>query len=213
MILIVKMLGDNIAKKMWDSIIRQQDELQSALGKKGKLLYLTKRRGYNEACLFVHVRDSGNIIDLVAEHLSKIEGVSSLCIAHLFRPRFFPVPRDTYDLKRFVITAKVRPKYFTDVYKKLLNPNLPKGLKRVYYAFTFHSYDDNLQYSFWAENEEAAQRYVDENINTVKGIIIADLHQIERTKAFITYKEWVKYTSEEESITPGQYHMINDDSN
>jgi hypothetical protein len=210
MILIVKMLGDTNAKKLWDSIIRQQDELQSALGRKGKLLYLSKRRGYNEACLFVHVKDTGSIIELVVDHLSKIDGISSFCIAHLFRPRFFPVPKDTYDMKRYVITAKVNPKYFTDVYKKLLNPNLPEGLKRVYYAFTFHSYDDNLQYSFLANNEESAQKYVNDSINTVKGIIIADMHQIERTKAFITYKEWVKYTSEEESITPGQYHMIND---
>jgi len=210
MILIVKMLGDTNAKRMWDAIIRQQDELQSALGRKGKLLYLSKRRGYNEACLFIHVKDSGSVIDLVVEHLSKIDGISSLCIAHLFRPRFFPVPKDTYDMKRYVITAKVNPRHFTDVYKKLLNPNLPAGLRRVYYAFTFHSYDDNLQYSFLAANEESAQEYVNDSINKVKGVIIADLHQIERTKAFITYKEWVKYTSEDESITPGQYHMIND---
>ena len=210
MILIVKMLGDMHAQKMWDSIIDQQDELQSVLCKKGKLLYLSKRRGYNEACLFVHVKESGSIIELVVDHLSKTDGISSLCIANLFRPRFFPVPKDTYNMKRFVITAKVNPGYFNAVYKKLLNPNLPTGLRRVYYAFTFHSYDDNLQYSFLAENDESAQKYVNENINTVKGIIIADLHQIERTKAFITYKEWVKYTSEEESITPGQYHMIND---
>ena len=210
MILIVKMLGDANAKKMWDSIVREQDELQSVLGRKGKLLYLTKRRGYNEACLFVHVKDSGSIIELVADHLSKIEGLSSLCIAHLFRPRFFPVPKDTSDMKRFVITAKVSPKHFTEVYKKLLNPNLPEGLRRVYYAFSFHSYDDNLQYSFLAENEEIAQNYVNDSINAVKGIIIADLHQIERTKAFITYKEWVKYTSEGDNITPGKYHMIND---
>ncbi|MBN2109056.1 MAG: hypothetical protein JW832_16640 [Deltaproteobacteria bacterium] len=210
MILIVKMLGDTNAKRMWDAIIRQQDDLQSSLGRKGKLLYLSKRRGYNEACLFIHVKDSGSVIELVVEHLSKIEGISSLCIAHLFRPRFFPVPKDTYDMKRYVITAKVNPRHFTEVYKKLLNPNLPEGLKRVYYAFTFHSYDDNLQYSFLADNEESAQKYVNEKINTVKGIIIADLHQIERTKAFIPYKEWVKYTSQEESSTPGQYHMIND---
>ena len=210
MILIVKMLGDTSAKKLWDSIIRQQDDLQAVLGRQGKLLYLTKRRGYNEACLFVHVKDSGSIIELVADHLSKIEGLSSLCIAHLFRPRFFPVPKDTSDMKRFVITAKVSPKHFTEVYKKLLNPNLPEGLRRVYYAFSFHSYDDNLQYSFLAENEEIAQNYVNDSINAVKGIIIADLHQIERTKAFITYKEWVKYTSEGDNITPGKYHMIND---
>jgi hypothetical protein len=210
MILIVKLQGDTNAKKLWDSIVRHKDELQAVLGRKGKLLYLSKRRGYNEGCLFVHVKDSGSIIELVVDHLSKIDGLASLSIAHLFRPRFFPVPKDTYDMKRFVITAKVNPRYFADVYKRLLNPNLPEGLRRVYYAFTFQSYDDNLQYSFLADNEELAQKYVNDSINAVKGVIIADMHQIERTKAFITYKEWVKYTSEEENITPGQYHMIND---
>ncbi len=89
MILIVKMLGDTNAKRMWDAIIRQQDELQSVLGRKGKLLYLSKRRGYNEACLFIHVKDSGSIIELVVDHLSKIDGISSLCIAHLSGRVFF----------------------------------------------------------------------------------------------------------------------------
>jgi len=78
------------------------------------------------------------------------------------------VPKDTYDMKRYVMTAKVNPMHFTEVFKKLLNPNLPEGLKRVYYAFTFHSYDDNLQYSFLADNEESAQKYVNEKINTVE---------------------------------------------
>jgi hypothetical protein len=210
MILIIKMLSDSTAKKMWDGILHQKDALQADLGKKGRLLYLTKRMGYNEACLFVHAKDSGSVIELILEHLSKLDGLSSICIAHLFRPRFFPVPKDTYGLKRFVVTAKVSPRYFGDVYRKLLNPTLPEGISRVYYAFTFHLYDDNLQYSFLAASEEIAQKYVAENINTIRGIIIADTHQIERTKAFITYKEWKKYTSENENIIPSMNHLLND---
>jgi hypothetical protein len=210
MILVVKMLTDTTAKKLWEGLLRHKDAMQEALGKKGKLLYLTKRMGYNEACLFVHATDSAAVIDLILAHISRIEGLTAICIAHLFRPRFFPVPEDTYDLKRFVVTAKVSPRYLSDAYQKLLNPTLPKGISRVYYAFTFHLYDDSLQYSFLADSEETAQKYVAEHINTIRGIIIADTHQIERTKAFITYKEWKKYTTESEKPLPNIAHLLND---
>lgn len=207
MILIVRMLTDGEAQKMWAAIIDQKDSLQSTLGKKGRLLYLTKRVGVNEASLFVHANDLNAVIDLIISRLGKIEAISAISIINLFRPRFFPVPKDTSDKKRFVITVKADPKLYSEVYKKLLNPNLPEGLRRVYYAFTFQHYEDDLQYSLLADDEERVQKFVAENINTINGIIKTEVHLIEKTKAFISYKEWIEYTSESNSVPAWHRYM------
>ena len=82
--------------------------------------------------------DESILGDLVVSHLAKIKGVDNFVIHHLFKPKFYPLPRDTKEYMRFVINLKVEPPYLTDVYKNLIDPNIPEGMKKVYFAFTFH---------------------------------------------------------------------------
>jgi translation elongation factor EF-1beta len=201
------MSTDGDAKKMWSAIMEQKDSMQSALGKNGQLLYLTKRIEFNEASLYIHTADFISIINLVTEHLNTVDEVSAISIVHLIKPRFFPVPKDTYNLKRFIISLKVHPKSLKDVYKKLLNPNLPEGIIKVYYAFTFQNNNEALQYSVLAEDEESVQKFIAESIHSIDGIIKTELHQAEKTKPFISYKEWLEYTSEGNDM-PGWHHYI-----
>jgi translation elongation factor EF-1beta len=207
MILIIRMSTDGDAKKMWSAIMEQKDSMQSALGKNGQLLYLTKRIEFNEASLYIHTSDIMSIINLVTEHLSTVDEVSAISIIHLIKPRFFPVPKDTYNLKRFIISLKVHPKSLKDVYKKLLNPNLPEGIIKVYYAFTFQNNNEALQYSVLAEDEESVQKFIAESIHSIDGIIKTELHQAEKTKPFISYKEWLEYTSEGNDM-PAWHHYV-----
>ncbi|MEW6027542.1 MAG: hypothetical protein AB1599_09650 [Planctomycetota bacterium] len=208
MIVIIRMLTDDAGKNLWDKIIDRKDTLQNALQNRGRLLYLSKRKGHNEASLFVHAKDSNVINELIAGHLSKIEAVSAIWLIHLYRPRFFPLPADTTNLKRFTITAKVKPNFLSEVYAKLMDPNLPEGLKKVYYAFTFHLYDETLQYSLLADSEETLRKYLAEKVNKIEGVIRTDIHPIEKTKPFISYKEWQEYAGEDSAIPTWQHHMI-----
>jgi translation elongation factor EF-1beta len=209
MILIIRMSTDVDAKKMLSAIMEQKDSMQSALGKNGKLLYLTKRIECNEANLYIHTSDIMSIINLVTEHLSTVDEVSAISIVHLIKPRFFPVPKDTYNFKRFIISLKVHPKSLKAVYKKLLNPNLPEEIRKVYYSFTFQNYNEALQYCVLAEDKESVQKYIAESIQSIDGIIKTELYQAEKTKPFISYKEWLKYTSEGNDVPAWHHYMEN----
>ena len=203
------MSTDSDISKMWSAIVAQKDLLQSALNKNGQLLYLTKRVGFNEASLFVHAKDLNSIINIITDPLSSLDEISAISITHLFKPRFFPVPKDTYNLKRFVICLKVRANSLKDVYKKLLNPNLPEGIRKVYYAFTFNNYDETLQYSLLSEDKESVQKFVEESIQTINGIVKTEIYQAEKTKPFISYKEWQNYTSEGNNVPAWHHYMEN----
>ncbi len=209
MILIVRLSNDGDANKMWSAIIDQKDLLQSALGKKGRLLYLTNRVGFNEASLFIHATDFNSIIKLVTDHLNILDEVSAISITHLYKPRFFPLPKDTYNLKRFIVNLNVHPKSLKDVYKKLLNPNLSEGIRKVYYSFTFHDYNEAMQYSLLAEDEKSVQEFIAESIQSIKGVISTVVHQAEKTKPFISYKEWLEYTSEGNDVPAWHHYMKN----
>jgi len=207
MILIVRMSTDGDAKKLWSAIMDQKKSMQSALGKNGQLLYLTKRVDFNEASLFIHTKDFNSVINLLTEHLNILDEVSAIRIIHLLKPRFFPVPKDTYNLKRFTISLKVHPKSLKDVYKKLLNPNMPNGIRKVSYAFTFRNNNESLQYSLLAEDEESVGKFIAESIQSIDGIIKTEVHQAEKTKPFISYKEWLKYTSDGNDV-PGWHNYM-----
>ncbi|MFH1226750.1 MAG: hypothetical protein V1701_02465 [Planctomycetota bacterium] len=196
MIAIVMLLGDEKGALLWDQVISQKDEIAGILGEKGRLLYMTKRTGYNGVSLLVHIKEQEAVADLVSNRLSKIAGVNRLWVTPLYRPRFFPLPKDTHQFKRFVVTLKVTPSELGNVHKRLLNPDLPDGLKKVYYAFTFQLYDDVIQMSYLADKDATMNDFVTQKINTLKGVQKSSIYPIEKTKPFITYDEWQEYAGE-----------------
>lgn len=169
---------------------------------------MSQRQGHNEASLFVHARDSNAISELITEQLSQIPAVSAVWIIHLFKPRFFPIPADSEKMKRFVITAKIKPDSLSEVYSQLTDPNLPNGLKKVYYAYTFHLYDETLQYSLLAGSAETLKQYIAEKLDKIKSILKIELHPIEKTKPFISYNEWQEYEGGSDAIPTWQQHMV-----
>ena len=208
MIVIIRMLTDDAGKNLWDEIANRKDDLQKVLQNRGRLLYLSKRKGHNEASLFVHAKDSNVINELITGHLSKVKSISAIWVIHLFKPRFFPIPPDTTNMKRFVITAKIKPGCLSEVYGALTDPNLPEGLKKVYYAFTFHLYDETLQYSLLVNSEDTLKKYLAEKVNQIEGVLKTEIHPIEKTKPFISYKEWQEYAGDDNAIPTWQQHMV-----
>jgi hypothetical protein len=145
------------------------------------------------------VVDPSALSDLIVYHLSKISNITGIILHHLFQPKFFRLPRDTHSMKRFTISLKVSPSHLSDVYKKLIDPNLPDGLKKVYFAFTFHHTDDSLQFSLLADDEVKLRNYVTEIIDRIPGVIKTTVYPIEKTKPFISYESWQDYASQNAS--------------
>ena len=135
MIGIVRILSEERGKKLrdfvvahkkgsriWNYIIEHKAELQAAIEGKGRLLYLTRlakisKRG--DVSLLVHMSEQNELADFVANHLSKIEGVTSIWIINLFKPVFYPLPRDTKHFKRFAVTVNTVPRQTSEVYETL----------------------------------------------------------------------------------------------
>ena len=196
MIAIILMTADEKAGSLFDNVVKQKDELQKALKESGRLLYITKRKEANGASIILHLKDQQIITDLISGYLGQIKGVLRIWVVPLFRPRFFPLPKDTKGMKRFVITLKVASDSFTSVYKHLLNPNMPDGLKKVYYAYTFQLYDNAMQLSLLADNDAILRKYIAEEINAIPGVLKSSIYEMEQTKPFITYDEWQAYAGE-----------------
>jgi len=188
MLIIIRIHSKGPLQPVWDRIIEQQEPIQKALAGKCQLLYLTKRLGFNrEASLFIDLSDESILGDLVVSHLAKIKGVESFVIHHLFKPKFYPLPRDTKEYRRFVINLKVEPSNLTEVYKNLIDPNIPEGMKKVYFAFTFHQSSDSVQLSILSKSEDVMREYVSTVIASLPGVVRTTVIPIEISKSFISY--------------------------
>lgn len=217
MIGIVRILSEEEGKKLrdfvvahrkgariWDYIIEHKDELQSAIEGKGHMLYLTrlaKRARRGDVSLFVHMSELKELADFVANHLSKIEGVTNIWIVNLFKPMFYPLPKDTKGLKRFAITVNTVPQLTSEVYEALAESTLPDGLIKAYLGYTFSSFGESVQFSLLAEHDEAIKDYVSDTVAQIPGVKRTHVFPIEMTRPLVSYDEWKEYSTKHSIVT------------
>jgi translation elongation factor EF-1beta len=185
---------------MCDYLISKKDELQEGIKGKGRLLYLSKRFKHEDVSLFIHTIDPDTLGDFIADHLSKIEHITSTWVINMIKPVFYPLPRDTKNMKRYTITLKVFPKNLKDVYQKIATASLPDGLKMAYIAYTCHLFGDCIQFSILVEKEQVLNEYLSEVVNKIPGVLKTTINLIERTTPLVSYDEWKQYSTEHEIV-------------
>jgi hypothetical protein len=209
MIAIVRMKAQERRDRLWDSVVEQVPTLQEQLGRQGCLLYLSQRAGHKDSSLFVHVTDPDVLGSLIAENLSKLEGLTGCWVITLLRPVFFPLPRDTRELTRCTVTLKVFPSRLEDVYESLPRTDPPPGIMMAYLAYTCHLYGDCLQFSVLADDEPRMKKYLDEKVRTLPGVLQMTVNLIEKTRPLISYEEWQDYSTQHSLVTSwDEAHMI-----
>ena len=196
MISIIRLKSQERKERICDYVMSQVNELQKSIKGKGQLLYLSKRAKHEDVSLFVHMVDPDILGDFIAEHLNKIEHVTGIWVINMIKPVFYPLPKDTKNMKRYAITVKVFPKNLKDVYQNIAASALPDGLKMVYIAYTFHLFGDCIQFSILAEKEEILNKYLTEVVNKIPGVLSTTVNLIERTRPLVSYDEWKQYSSE-----------------
>jgi hypothetical protein len=196
MINIIRLKPQERKDRICDVIMSQIKDLQQSIEGKGHLLYLSKRARHEDVSLFIHTSDQSVLGDFIAEQLNKIELISDIWVINMIKPVFYPLPKDTHDMKRYTITLKVYPKKLKEVYQSITNSVLPEGLKMAYISYTFHLFGDSIQFSILAENEELLNKYLEETINKIPGVLNTTVNMIERTRPLVSFDEWKKYSSE-----------------
>ena len=199
MINIIRLQSQEQKEKICDVIMSRIDELQESIKGKGQLLYLSKRIKHKDVSLFVHTSDPSVLGDFIAEQLSKIESLTDIWIINMIKPVFFPLPKDTHDMKRYTITLRVFPTKLKDVYQ--------------YIAYTFHLFGDSIQISILADTEDALNKYLADVVNTLPGVLKTTVNEIERTRPLVSYDEWKRYSSHhgivpawDEELMVNQFH-------
>ena len=208
MISIIRLKSQERKERICDLVMAQLDELQESIKDKGLLLYLTKRAKHEDVSLFIHTVNPNFLGDFIAEDLNKIEHVTGIWVINLIKPIFYPLPKDTKNMKRFSISLRVFIKNLKDVYQKIATTNLPDGLKLAYLAYTFHLFEDSIQFSILTENEETLNNYLTDVVEKMPGVLRATVNLIERTRPLISYDAWREYSSKHGIVPTWDEHLM-----
>ena len=209
MISIIRLQAQENRDKTWDNFLENLNPLKKSIEGKGRLLYLSQRARHQDVSLFVHAADPNVLGDFIAKNLAQIKDLTSIWTIHLMKPLFFPIPKDTKDMIRFTITAKLFPSQLKEVYENLVRQSAHDHFPLAYIAFTFHLFEESVIFSLLTRNLDELERYVRETINKMPGILGTNSYLISRTKPLISYEEWKSYALEH-SIIPNWdvNHMI-----
>ena len=195
MITIIRLKSQERKERICDLVMAQMNELQESIKGKGQLLYLSKRVKHEDVSLFIHTVDPNVLGDFIVGHLNGVEHITDIWVINMIKPIFYPLPKDTGNMKRFTITLKVFPKNLKEAYQNIASATLPDGLKMAYIAYTFHLFGDSIQLSILAEKEETLNRYLTEVINKIPGVVNTTVNLIKRTRPLVSYEEWKQYSA------------------
>ncbi|MDI6788965.1 MAG: hypothetical protein QME51_11390, partial [Planctomycetota bacterium] len=99
-------------------------------------------------------------------------------------------------MKRYTVTIKASPPKLSEIYNALSNLEPSENVSVGYLAYTCHLFGDCIQISLQAPDSARIQKYVDEVIGKIPGVLRTTLCEIEKTQPFISYEEWQKYTAQ-----------------
>jgi hypothetical protein len=194
MITIIRLNSQEEKDKFFEHILSRVIELRAGIRENGQLLYLTKRAKHDDVSLFVHTVDQDSLGDFMSDHLNKVEHITNIWVINLIKPIFYPLPRDTKNLKRFSLSLKVFPEKLNTVYQSI-ESSLSAGLKLVYKAYTFHLFGDSIQFSLLSGDEKTLYRHVTDVVNSIPGVLNTTVNLIDRTKPLVSYDDWKQYSA------------------
>jgi len=195
MISIIRLQSQERKERLCDLLQAQLGELQESVKNRGQLLYLTKRAKHEDVSLFIHTVDPDFLGDFIAQDLGKIEHVTGIWVIHLVKPIFYPLPKDTKNMKRYAISLRVFTGKLKEVYQNIATADPPPGLKMAYLAYTFHLFEDSLQFSLLAENTEALDKYLAGTVEKMPGVLRTTMNPIEMTRPLVSYETWQAYSA------------------
>ena len=183
--------GSNV---LWDYIMENREVLEKKFNDCVQIMYITKRSRYKDTNIFLHAQNPDCFGDFIAKVIATIPGVNALWLFNLYNVRFFRCKEELFeDKKRYIVTINAYPAKLEQIYHNLTKLKPTPGTHPVYLAYTFHLYGDSILFSFLAEDETIANRFVAKKIKTLPGVLNTNVNALVRQERITSPQEWKLY--------------------
>jgi hypothetical protein len=190
LLIVARIREDENEDKVWEAL----EASIKALTSKGIIpLYLSKRAHHMDTSLIASAPSLEVLFDSLLEILAGVRSADGLWIFPLVKPKFFEVPVNVgKDASRFLITITTRPADAMRVYDAVSAFRQTSDLSMTYLALTCQRYCDTLTLSLFAKSNDHVNRFVDQELKAVPGIVRSSITPMTKSKRLLPYTEMVR---------------------
>ena len=186
MLMVLKMYPKGNQNKVWDYVLNNFDPNWSD---SVVPIQMSQHIGDNVVGILFNVDNLDQMVNFLTYQIGECDEIIDTKTLIFMKPVFLPLPKDrTIRLRRFTIPLQVHPKYYDEVYNKLVDFEYPKDIFPIYITYTLGESD--ILVSLVAKDIETAHNFVSHTISPLEGVDSYTVTEFGRSKRLITKEKW-----------------------
>lgn len=175
------------------------ESLVEAFKDKGvDLLYLSRRLESPETSIIASAESLERFKETLSSILGSLIETKNANIFPLVRMNLFDVPENIgKEASRFLITIKTAPEAGEHVYQALSRLRPSSDIAFTYLAFISHPPSDTLTLSAFSKSNEHLQRFIQQELRQIHGIVSISQSAISKTRRLLPYSDMAQILKRE----------------
>jgi len=189
MSVIIRLFASSDLQELWESVAKIIPKFENV---DFLPLYASQQETSDYVSLVAEIRNFETINELFFQGLPELMNVRQWRTFPLLRPMYFLMPKDVpQNCERYLISLKVNPSRYQEVYTKILRLKLPKNIFLTYLSYSLGK--DDILMSILSENRERAENFADKKVYSIAGVLSYNVSNQLRTMRLTSEKKWMGY--------------------
>ncbi len=201
MTVIMRLFAEKKLSDLWEAIEKNIRKFEST---DFIPLYASQQEAKDYVTVVAEMRNFEGLNELFFQGLPSLINVRKSRTYPLIKPLYFLMPVEhPAKLERYLITIRVEPARYSDVYSKINTLVFPDNVFMTYISYSL-GYDDIIM-SILAENREAAESFAEKRIEPLRGVISYDVSNQLKTMRLTSRKKWLVHRNRHLSSYDKEY--------
>jgi hypothetical protein len=175
-------------QKLWDHVIANRKEWDNS---DCQIVHITHRDMREDVSLFINGKDVSDISGFVMKHVAPLKYVRSMKLISLMNPRFFPIPKGTFQhSKRYTIAVSCEPSSLAKTFETLSSYMASESIVPNYIAYTLRGEGGDIFVSYSCKGDSTMKGFVERYVVPLEGVTGVRTTRISKTKRLVSTQEW-----------------------
>ncbi len=158
-----------------------------------KPLYALRQEGKRYVSILLDVKKFEAVENVFLKDVMAMASVSQTRTIPIMSPIYFPLPEGhPEDMDRYIAVLRVDPENYKSVYDNIAATKTDGNAFVNYVSYSFG--DDDIIVSMFAKDREAANKFANDKINSIKGVNAMDISKIVRRLPMLPQNEMNAHT-------------------